>query len=71
MGGCKLAHQAAQTANRRQRDNEYEAECEYCRLVTVYVQIVICPSVSKLPTGIRRSVRAWLIAGAQIKILPG
>ena len=26
MGGCKLAHQAAQTANRRQRGNEYKAK---------------------------------------------
>ena len=33
----------------------------------VYVQVVRCSYVSKLPTGIRRPVRARLIAGAQLK----
>ena len=34
----------------------------------VYVQPVKCSFVSKLPTSIRRPVRAWLIANAQIRV---
>ena len=34
----------------------------------VYSQPVKCSFVSKLPTSIRRPVRAWLIANAQIRV---